>query len=321
MKFLSTVIILIIGSSAFAQRQNVYFLKNNGKYVDLKDSADYVRVVREPDSASVLYNVFEFYLDGKKKLIGKSSVIDPPKFEGQCVEYYKNGSQKALGNFKDGLMVGLSYEFYTNGKLYIIREYPDNKDLYNDLNDNFLIKASYDSLGTVRVENGVGYYSGYDADFKYINEEGKVKNGKRDSVWKGYYKNVETTFIETYKDGILIIGTGVDKDGKSTSYTKARSAPPEFKGGVDAFGIYLSKNIYYPDFERESNIQGKVILSFVVEKDGKIKDIKVNKSVSPGIDHEAVRVLKSSPLWVPGIMFGKPVRVAYGVPISFSLSD
>jgi TonB family protein len=321
MKTLFTIAILAIASSGFAQRQNVYFLKNNGKYVDSPDSADYMRIVREPDSASTLYNVFEFYLDGKKKLIGKSSAIDPPKFEGQCAEFYQNGSKKTLRNFKNGSIVGLSYEFYPNGKPYIIKEYPDNNGVYNDFNDNFLINTTCDSLGTVTVRNGTGYYKGYDSKFKYIDEEGKIKNGKRDSIWKGNDKDFGTTFTENYKDGILIAGTAIDKDGKTTTYAKARDVAPEFKGGLDAFYTYLSKNIYYPDFEREQNIQGTVILSFIVEKDGKISDIKVNKSVSRGIDDEAIRVLKKSPLWIPGTRYGKPARVYYSIPVNFSLKD
>src|ERR1700712_1289985 len=114
MKFLSTLTALLFTTLCFAQRQNVYFLKNNGKYVAVRDSADYVRVVREPDSASVLYKVFEFYLNGKPKLIGHSEKIDPPKYEGQCLSYYASGVKKSITNYKDGLKVGSEYEFYPN---------------------------------------------------------------------------------------------------------------------------------------------------------------------------------------------------------------
>jgi len=299
----------------------VYFLKNNGKFVTSRDSADYVRVVREPDSASVLYNVFEFYLDGKKKLIGKSSAIEPPRLEGPCLQFYKNGNKESLTNYKDGLLTGPEYDFYPNGKLYVVKEFPDNKDIYNNLANHYSIIENYDSLGTASVKDGNGYYKGYDNNFKYIEEEGKVKNGKRDSVWKGNDKNIKTRFTETYQDGVLITGAAVDSSGASTTYSKSRDVPPEFKGGVEAFGKYLASHIHYPSYENEHNIQGRVILSFVVEKDGKPKDIKVNRSASPGLDAEAVRVIKNSPLWVPGTRFGKPVRVLYSVPVNFSLTN
>ncbi len=303
----------------FSQRQNVYFLKNNGKYVSRRDSADYIRIVREPDSASVLYNVSEFYLNGKQKLLGKSKTIDPPRYEGQCVEYYADGTRESIANYKNGSKAGLEYDFYHNGKPYLITEYAADGS-GDSFFRNYLIKTNYDSLGTVLVENGNGYGKIYDDDFKTILEEGVVKDGKRNGAWKGNNKNPALSFKEDYKDGQLISGTSVSADGTVTTYTKSRGTQPMFRGGLSAFGRYLGNNIHYPDHERDYNIQGRVILSFVVEKDGKITDIKVNKSVSPGIDLEAVRVLNESPRWVPGTMFGKPVRVAYSVPISFSLN-
>jgi protein TonB len=95
---------------------------------------------------------------------------------------------------------------------------------------------------------------------------------------------------------------------------------PEFQGGLEAFGRYLSKNIHYPAVARENNVQGKVYLQFVVEKDGALTDIKVLRSLGSGTDEEAIRVLKNSPRWKPGIQNGRPVRVYYTVPISFTLS-
>jgi antitoxin component YwqK of YwqJK toxin-antitoxin module len=106
--------------------------------------------------------------------VGKSLVIDPPKFEGQCVSYYKSGVKESMTNYKNGLAVGSEYHFYPNGRPYLVIEYPDNNDRYNQMNNNFLIMDNLDSLGTVLVEKGNGYYKGYDKEFKYINEEGAM---------------------------------------------------------------------------------------------------------------------------------------------------
>ncbi|QEC76213.1 energy transducer TonB [Mucilaginibacter ginsenosidivorax] len=95
---------------------------------------------------------------------------------------------------------------------------------------------------------------------------------------------------------------------------------PEFPGGQDKFIAYLSKNIRYPAVDRENGTQGRVILTFVVERDGSLTDIKVTRSLSQGTDAEATRVLKSSPKWKPGIQNGRPVRVQYSVPVSFALA-
>jgi len=95
---------------------------------------------------------------------------------------------------------------------------------------------------------------------------------------------------------------------------------PEFPGGQDKFISYLSKNIRYPAVDRENGTQGRVILTFVVERDGSLTDIKVTRSLSQGTDAEATRVLKNSPRWKPGIQNGRPVRVQYSVPVSFALA-
>ncbi len=96
---------------------------------------------------------------------------------------------------------------------------------------------------------------------------------------------------------------------------------PEFPGGISAFSAYLGKNVRYPADEREKGIQGRVIISFVVEKDGSLTNIQTRRGVAPGIDAEAMRVIKASPNWIPGKQNGKLVRVAYTVPIAFSLAD
>lgn len=98
---------------------------------------------------------------------------------------------------------------------------------------------------------------------------------------------------------------------------------PEFPGGMEGFGKFLRKNLTYPPMSRENNVQGRVILSFVVEKDGSLTDIKVVRGVAGGsdLDAEAIRVLKRSPKWSAGIQNGRPVRVSYSIPVVFQLAQ
>ncbi|KLT64121.1 energy transducer TonB [Pedobacter sp. BMA] len=95
---------------------------------------------------------------------------------------------------------------------------------------------------------------------------------------------------------------------------------PEFPGGLPKFYKYLSGAIKYPPMAQENNVQGKVFLSFVVEKDGKLTDITVTRGLGSGTDEEAIRVLKASPRWNPGIQNGKPVRVKYNINVNFTLN-
>ena len=95
---------------------------------------------------------------------------------------------------------------------------------------------------------------------------------------------------------------------------------PSFQGGMDKFYEYLSKSIKYPKEAVAKNVQGKVFLSFIVEKSGELTNINVDRKLGAGTDEEAIRVLEASPRWIPGKIAGKPVRVKYNIPISFALS-
>ncbi|NRF38706.1 energy transducer TonB [Pedobacter sp. LMG 31643] len=86
------------------------------------------------------------------------------------------------------------------------------------------------------------------------------------------------------------------------------------------FYDFLKKTVRYPKEAQEKNIQGKVFVSMIVETDGSLTDIKVDRKLGGGTDEEAVRVLKASPKWTPGTQGGKKVRVKYNIPISFTLS-
>lgn len=96
---------------------------------------------------------------------------------------------------------------------------------------------------------------------------------------------------------------------------------PVFPGGDAGFNKYLSKSIHYPAIARENNVQGRVIVQFVVERDGSLTDIKVVRGIGSGCDEEAIRALKASPKWKPGIQNGRPVRVQYSVPVAFALAQ
>lgn len=94
---------------------------------------------------------------------------------------------------------------------------------------------------------------------------------------------------------------------------------PHFPGGAAALQAFLSSNTKYPVVAQENGVQGRVIVSFVVERDGSITDVKVVRSVDPSLDREASRVVRSMPRWSPGKQNGSAVRVKYTVPVVFRL--
>lgn len=94
---------------------------------------------------------------------------------------------------------------------------------------------------------------------------------------------------------------------------------PEFPGGQKALFEFFAKNIKYPAEAFEKKEEGRVYLTFVIEKDGSVSNVKVARGVSPSLDAEAIRIIKSMPIWTPAKVKGKIVRVAYTAPITFKL--
>jgi len=135
-----------------------------------------------------------------------------------------------------------------------------------------------------------------------------VDNGQNDRM------NFQTAVNE------VVIEPPVEKPKEVTQEIfTAVEQMPQFPGGDAALMKYLSSHINYPPMAAEMNVQGKVILQFVVGKDGRVGEVKIARSVDKDLDKEAIRVVKSLPKFVPGRQNGQPVAVWYTLPVSFRL--
>lgn len=106
---------------------------------------------------------------------------------------------------------------------------------------------------------------------------------------------------------------------KDTAVMRTVEQIPEFPGGIVQFMKWLTRNLRYPPQAQQQKIQGKVVVSFIVNKDGSISSPTVVKSVDPMLDNEAMRVVKMMPRWKPGLEKGKPCRTMFAIPINFVL--
>ncbi len=150
---------------------------------------------------------------------------------------------------------------------------------------------------------------------------------------------VQTTVIEIVEDDMEIeddieIDVEDDQDTEAQEYIPVAEeeeeaeeviftvveSMPGFPGGDGARIKYLNENIKYPQMARESGIQGRVFVTFVVEKDGNVTDVRVLRGIGGGCDEEAVRVIKNMPRWNAGKQRGKSVRVQFNMPILFKLN-
>ncbi|SMC72212.1 TonB family protein [Pedobacter africanus] len=134
------------------------------------------------------------------------------------------------------------------------------------------------------------------------------------------YTSLNDIFITGYK-GPQVVGNNGSYDASKIYDFVSIETQPTFPGGMTNFYKYLKGEIKYPEEAKKNKIQGKVFLSFIVETDGELTGIRVERKLGSGTDEEAVRVIKASPRWVPGTQGGKAVRVKYNIPISFSLGE
>ena len=112
---------------------------------------------------------------------------------------------------------------------------------------------------------------------------------------------------------------GNDKNGNNI-YAEAPDRMPEFKGGVDGLGIYLSQNTVYPKKALKVHAEGKAVVEFIINEKGKVVNPTIKTSAGhEALDAEAIRVIRKMPRWKPGTKDGKPVKVKYYIPVNFAL--
>jgi TonB family protein len=317
--FITLITAIAFTLSASAQKTDtaIYYIKSImgiERPVTAKDSPDYYRMITpstdDPKEMN-MYQVEDYYMNMKPKMIGKTRNNGPMlQLEGSAIEFFPNGHRKAIRNYVNGRLSGDVTEYFPNGHVYISGVYGK----YNVI----IINESRDSTGRILVKDDSGYYVKYDREFKNVIEAGNIINGKYDGEVHGQF-NDSVNYMCIYEKGQLKRGTSYSKSGKKYQFSKAE-IEPQFNGGIDAFYHFLINNIHYPKVAKDNNVQGKVFITFVVERDGSLTDIKILRGIGSGCDEEAMRVLKLSPKWVSGLQYGVPVRVQYTMPLSFTLS-
>ena len=164
-----------------------------------------------------------------------------------------------------------------------------------------VVKASEDNKDLRRV-----YGDKFNAD---------TSNGIIFIITKEYAKSDERK-----KDYVVVVKSkDKEEEAKDDKVFNVVEQLPEFPGGMGEMMKFLSMNVKYPESAKEAGRQGRVIVQFVVEKDGSISSAKILKSVSPELDAEALRVVNVMPKWTPGMQKGQPARVRFTLPIAFRL--
>ena len=132
--------------------------------------------------------------------------------------------------------------------------------------------------------------------------------------------DVEATVMTEVKEFTPVVVVQEEEEISEEVVFTVVEDQPSYPGGEEARIRYLQENLRYPQMAREAGIQGTVFVTFVVERDGSVTDVRILRGIGGGCDEEAVRVVQNMPRWNPGRQRGQPVRVQFNMPIRFVLN-
>jgi hypothetical protein len=295
-------------------------ISNNDKavYIDslsnmgTEKNHKYIRVVKDynnPNQGS--YEVKDFYKSGKIAMTGTTTKRDKIIKTGMFVYYYENGNKKSIVNYVFDKKYGECFEFYENGNKKEAGEYNGN---YDDTAKYYRLNQYWDENNNQLIIDGNGNYSCKN-NTGYI-ETGTYKDGYKDGIYEGKNLKYNTSFIEKYKDGKFISGTRTFADNTKKEYSEMETKPVP-KRGMEDFFKFIGRNFRTPDVQ---GLKGKVYITFVVDKDGKIVEPKILRDLGYGTGAEAARVVTAYDGFIPGEQRGQKVRCTFSIPIEIQSS-
>lgn len=291
------LIIIILGYfTFFAEEKKVTSLVDNTS-PNAKNSNTLSNALEQSDQAvknSLTKFIDAFYYDQNK------GYFDPPSYFSNPVQTYYN--------FHNLTYAGL--EEVRNKRL------SDYYNLQQNWDGNTLALSRDGSLITATYNLATNYYLLSQGKQELIRSKVEVilKDGKIISL-KELESNKVLSQEAPMPDTSITGASDVDK----LYNVNTVSTKPEFPGGQNALLQYLQTNLKYPEQSRENDIAGKVYLSFVIEKDGSLREITIINGLDNACNEEATRVLQHSPRWEPGRLGGRPVRTIYTLSIDFRL--
>lgn len=304
----------LIGHSQIGPNDDAVYL-DSLENIGTEDNFKFIRVVKDFTQEKELYEVSFFYRSGKIERKGTTSNKFFMTYEGPCVYYFENGNRKKIVNYVKNQILGKQFEWYENGNI------KSEKEIVLDNNTKSYITNIihyWNSKNEQKVINGEGEYEEIEEislnskEKNSIKSIGTIKNYVKDGEWNTSYSYNKQSTKESYRNGIFISGITIDENGKEQAYSILEEKPQPRNGMADFYN-FIGKNFKTPDVV---GLKGVIYLTFIIERDGKITDIKIIKDIGFGTGAEAIRVLSKYGHWLPGKQRGVPVRVMYSLPIT-----
>lgn len=216
--------------------------------------------------------------------------------------------------------LGLRFDdFYINGILQMTGYSLTSDSLLKDGFFRYYFESGKLSLeGSFSKNVRTGNWKMYYPDGQLYCLTNYTAKGDIDGEENYFYPDGKVKRSDIYSNGKFLKGKCVTSSGEDTTWFPYQKMP-EFKGGENRRIRFIEENLVYPEYIKNLGIQGRVVVSFVVEKDGTLSEIKVIKGVYKPLDQEVLDMVAKMPPWEPGQLDGKPVRVQFYMPCSFKL--
>jgi antitoxin component YwqK of YwqJK toxin-antitoxin module len=313
--FFISIISIDIAKCCEVDTAVIYYKYEKAGYYKVadRDQCDFFRMITSPDEGDSTYNVKEFFKDGHLKLVGKAlpKLINNDgliALQGDCISYFETGKRKCIIHYSNGNKEGDEYLFYPNGKIYALIKNP----LIRPLHGGPKSWECYDINGNMVCIEGNGKWMLYDPEFKNVTLRGYVKNGERDGEWRGGIERSDSIKYRCiYKNGTLKSSVGYDKNGNAFPF-KSDFEPAYYNiynTGPFDFLRTLQSNLVLPKDEKGRKISAdSVIISFIVEKNGKVSHFETLGEVNPDLRIAIKTALYKCKDWTSRKNYGVPVR-------------
>ena len=228
-------------------------------------------------------------------------------FAQQTIVYYNDEGKKV--DSKEEATTAEHIEKTPEGYYYV--------KVYFD--DTLSSEGAFSQYGVEKKENiREGLHKHYQrmGNFMYYTEE--YVGGKLHGELRNYYPSGKLKRIERYNQNEFLSGECFNEDGSPKPFTRFQQVPG-YPGGESAMMAYLSENMKYPKKARKKGIEGQVVVTFVVDKEGKVTDVRILRDPGGGCGEEAARLVREMPRWTPGMANDRPVKVRYTLPMRFRL--
>lgn len=254
-----------------------------------------------------VYPIEVYYKSGKIQMKGATTTGNVNDKIGTFVYFYENGNRKSISNFNKGILSGNYFEFYENGKNKMVGVYMQEEKIAGRY---YKLMNLWDENGTEIIVNGEGVKTEENENFsESINYKDGYKNGLLQHINKKY----NYSLTEKYENGSLISGERKTTDGEIFKYTELERKPWP-KKGMEHFTNYIARNLNLTS--SLNGISGKIIVKFIIDKEGKIVEPEILKGMGNRIDKEAIRVITSYGNWIPGEQRGEKIRCQFVLPLS-----